>query len=229
MAVPSCDRARVVHLPQERGIAIHHLSHSDVAEWIGKCNRYTSQPDRRRTEHAGQDLTAFAHARIDHWAARTKDATPGGYPAAVGLLRAVYDIVDRLKTWEEERDLDGTAAFAGLCAALDASYAALPGPVRRAGVSTQGYPSPAKPGDADERAALRARIAELRARCDAGTAETERLTAALSDTTLRLERAEAARMVAQRRIEAIETSTSWRATAGARRLADQAKRLARHR
>ena len=43
--------------------------------------------------------------------ALTDDHTPGGYPAAVALLKAVYDIVDRLKSWEEDRGIDGEALF----------------------------------------------------------------------------------------------------------------------
>ncbi len=230
-------------MPPESGVAIHHLSHRDVAEWIEKCNRYTSRPDRQRVEHAGQDLAAFAHARIDHWLGRTKDRAPGGYPTATAVLRSLYDITDRLKTWEEERELDGAAEFARLCAALDAYYAALPVAASRAGVLTRGCPIPLASSEDAERAALRARITELRARCDANAAEAAhwaadgahwageaaRLDAEQSATILRLERAEQALTTAQRRIEAIEASTSWRATAGARRLAEQAKRLARRR
>lgn len=54
------------------------------------------------------------------------------YLVAVALLRAVYDIVDRLKTWEAERPFTGAERFAALCAALDAEHAAPtpPSPVR---------------------------------------------------------------------------------------------------
>ena len=37
-------------------------------------------------------------------------------PAAVALLRAIYDMVDRVKEWEVERGLDGAAAFHARCA-----------------------------------------------------------------------------------------------------------------
>ena len=103
--VPHSDR--VLRVAAGDGVCIHHLSHQDVAQWIEKSNRYTSCTDRARVPHAGCDLTAFAHARIDHWLGRSHDATPGGYPQAVALLRASYDLIDRLKTWEEERGLDG--------------------------------------------------------------------------------------------------------------------------
>ena len=119
----------------------------------------------------GKTFAAFAHARIDHWLARTRDRAPGGYPATAAMLRALYDIVDRLKTWEEERKIDGPADFARICAALDAEYATLPVPVSRAGAVTEGCPTPVASSEDAERAALRARIADLRARCDASAAD----------------------------------------------------------
>ncbi len=110
---------RRLRIPVESGVCIHHLSHPDVAGWIERTNRYTARPDRARVADDGLDLAAFAHARIDHWLAGSRD----GYPAAVALLRAIYDIVDRLKTWEEARGVDGHALFAQVCAALDAPKA----------------------------------------------------------------------------------------------------------
>jgi len=248
---------RILHLPPESGVAIHHLSHRDVAEWVEKCNRYTSRPDRRRVEHAGRDLGSFAHARIDHWLARTKDQAPGGYPTAAAVQRALYDIVDRLKTWEEERELNGSAEFARICAALDADYAALPVAASRAGAQSRGCPAPPASSEDAAQAALRARIAELRVQCDANAAdaarwaadaarsatdaarsatdaarwagEAARLDAERSAAIQRLECADQALTVAQRRIEAVEASTCWRATAGVRRLTEHARRLARRR
>ncbi|MDR3537958.1 MAG: glycosyltransferase family 2 protein [Acetobacteraceae bacterium] len=113
---------RVMQVSPDAGVCIHHLSHPDVTGWIERTNRYTTRPDRARVPHDGEDLAAFAHARIDHWLARTQDEEPDGYPAAVALLRAIYDMVDRLKTWEETRGLDGTALFRQLCAELDAAH-----------------------------------------------------------------------------------------------------------
>ena len=78
-----------------------------------------------RVADDGQSLARFAHGRIDHWLSRTRDVSPGGYPEAVAVLRATYDLVDRLKVWEEERGLDGAAVFQRTCASLDAEYAAL--------------------------------------------------------------------------------------------------------
>ncbi len=217
---------RILHLPPESGVVLHHLSHRNVAEWIGKCNRYTSRPDRRRVKHAGRDLVAFAHARIEYWLGQTRDATPGGYPAAAAVLRSVYDIVDRLKIWEEERGLNGAAAFARICTGLDAAYAGEPGANLRAAVLTTGQLGVTASDDDAERAALRARIAELRESCDGHATNAARLDAELVTTRRRLESTEQALAVAQRRIEAVETSTCWRATAGVRRLGEQAKRLA---
>lgn len=108
---------RRMRIPAETGVCIHHLSHPDVSSWIERTNRYTSRADRKRVDHREQDLAVFAHGRIDHWLAGSSD----GYPAAVALLRATYDIVDRLKTWEEMRGLDGNALFAQVCAELDAA------------------------------------------------------------------------------------------------------------
>jgi glycosyltransferase involved in cell wall biosynthesis len=109
----------IMDVPGDDGTCIHHLSHPDVAGWIERTNRYTSRADT-----GDDDLTGFAHRRIDHWMDRTHDAAGNGYPAAA-LLRALYDIADRLKIWEEERGLDGLAAFQAQCAKLDDAYATL--------------------------------------------------------------------------------------------------------
>lgn len=106
---------RRMRIAPETGVCIHHLSHADVRSWIERTNRYTSRPDRVRVADPGSDLAAFAHARLDHWLSGSRD----GYPAAVALLRGIYDIVDRLKTWEEARGLDGHALLAEACAELE--------------------------------------------------------------------------------------------------------------
>ena len=102
---------RIAPIPVSSGVCIHHLSHPDVASWIERANRYTSREDRVRAEGGEGDLISFAHDRIDHWMKRNSDLSPDGYPAAAALLRAIYDIVDRLKTWEESRGLDGEMLF----------------------------------------------------------------------------------------------------------------------
>jgi glycosyltransferase involved in cell wall biosynthesis len=97
---------RVASVPLESGVCIHHLSHPDVASFIERTNRYTADPDRVRVGGEA-DLTRFAHDRIDYWRRETRDLSADGYPVAVAVLRAVYDIVDRLKSWEEARGPDG--------------------------------------------------------------------------------------------------------------------------
>jgi len=114
---------RIHRIPTETGACIHHLSHRSVAEWIEKTNRYTASPDRVRAGVAETDLAAFAHQAIDRWRAASRPDAADDAPSAVALLRATYDIVDRLKTWEEERGLDGAAAFRDVCATLQAAYA----------------------------------------------------------------------------------------------------------
>jgi glycosyltransferase involved in cell wall biosynthesis len=102
---------RVESIPLASGVCIHHLSHPDVASFIERTNRYTGRPDRAQVTGDEGDLIGFAHGRINHWLARTDGRSPNDYPTAVALLRAVYDIVDRLKTWEAARGMDGTALF----------------------------------------------------------------------------------------------------------------------
>ena len=112
---------RMTQLPAEGEACIHHLSHPDVAGWIERTNRYTSRRDRARPDRDDLDLVSFAHARIDHWVSRTQrgDAQGGvgnghDYPAAVALLRAVYDVVDRLKDWEADQGLGGADPFGAI-------------------------------------------------------------------------------------------------------------------
>jgi hypothetical protein len=159
----------ILHVARETGAAIHHLSHQDVAQWIDKTNRYTSRLDRERVPHYGRSLVGFAHERIDYWLSRTRDASPGDYAEAVSVLRATYDLIDRLKVWEEERGLDAAAEFERICAQLDAAYMAL-GMVRdRAGELVTA--APYVPRAVDEHEALRRRLAHFRVRYDALTVE----------------------------------------------------------
>ncbi|WP_333984776.1 glycosyltransferase [Burkholderia orbicola] len=116
---------RVYAIPPESGVCMHHLSHASVEQWIEKSNRYTSRIDRARDDDGGSDLIAYAHARIDGWAGMSKSQGRGDYPAAVGLLRAVYDIIDRLKTWELEEGIDGEKRFEEICQSLQKQYIAV--------------------------------------------------------------------------------------------------------
>jgi hypothetical protein len=110
---------RVAQFSAEDGVCIHHLSHTDAAGWIEKTNRYTSRPDRAGIKVGPEGFAAFAHQQIDHWMARTTDNAPDGYPAAVALLRAVYDMVDAVKAWETSSGVNGTALFQQVCESLD--------------------------------------------------------------------------------------------------------------
>ena len=111
----------VVQFSPDDGVCIHHLSHPDVAGWIEKTNRYTSRADRIGVSAGDEGLAALAHRQIDHWMARTRDDDPNGYPTAVAVLRAVYDIVDAVKSWEQARGLDGAALFRHACEVLNAA------------------------------------------------------------------------------------------------------------
>lgn len=113
---------RIMTVPHVGGVCVHHLSHPDVASWLERTNRYTSRPDRRRTAEPGDDLAAFAHERIAYWTERSADRTGDGYPLAVAVLRALYDIADGLKMWEETHRLNGAESFRALCAELDRQY-----------------------------------------------------------------------------------------------------------
>ena len=53
----------VLRVAPETGVAIHHLSHQDVTQWIEKTNRYTSRFDRQRVADDGLSLARFAHGR----------------------------------------------------------------------------------------------------------------------------------------------------------------------
>jgi hypothetical protein len=130
---------KVERIAPETGICVHHLSHLDTAQWIEKTNRYTSRIDRVRCEPGAADLIDFGHARIEHWLALTGSTDRGDYAAAVALLRAVYDMVDRVKAWEQDAGLDGEKQFAATCAELDLAYDDLE---RRTGIRTSAKPSP---------------------------------------------------------------------------------------
>jgi glycosyltransferase involved in cell wall biosynthesis len=114
---------RIHTVPADSGACVRHLSHRDVADFIGKTNRYTSQPDRAHSPWGDGSLARFAHERIDHWLSCTDPCGADSYPAAVAVLRAVYDLVDRLKMWEAAAGLDGAALFRAECARLDAAHA----------------------------------------------------------------------------------------------------------
>lgn len=133
-------------IPVETGTRIHNLSHRSVQQWIEKTNRYTDEPDRVSWLDTSMPLDRFAQDRVAHWLAQSRSRSDTVVAAA--LLRAVYDIVDRLKLLEAGMGLDGDQRFAAVCAALEATYdaydAGLPPP-----------PSPALPPLAPQPAAPR--------------------------------------------------------------------------
>ena len=85
------------------------------------------------------------------------------------MLRATYDLIDRLKTWEEERGVVGAVEFQRRCAELDAQYASLGLARDRTGQSVAA--TPYSPRAVDEHEVLRRRLTHFRARHDALTAE----------------------------------------------------------
>ena len=113
---------QVERTPPESPIFIEHLSHPDTEQWIERTNRYTSRPKRISAEPEMVDMIEFAHKRIDHWVALSRHSDRNDYPAAIALLRAVYDMVDRVKLWEARRGHDGAGAFTTRCAELDRAY-----------------------------------------------------------------------------------------------------------
>ncbi len=147
---------RAITLPADSPACIHHLSHPDVAGWIERTNRYTSRPDRASDPAQDQPLAGYAHARIDHWLARSASTDGRDYMTAVALLRAVYDMVDALKRWEQQRGRDGHALFQDAIAALYPAAMAQPlsaGRSRRGTDARSRAPAAAPPPPAPSAAA----------------------------------------------------------------------------
>ena len=99
-------------------VFIQHLSHESVSVWIEKTNRYTDQKDRIGAHRPIGSLVDWAiNAMVVRCArARAYTRDPGGdYLEAVAVMRALYDIADGLKRWEEDQP-DGAAEFAKICA-----------------------------------------------------------------------------------------------------------------
>jgi hypothetical protein len=110
----------VYDVPHDGGVCIHNLSHRDAHQWIEKTNRYTDERDRVSFFDANTPLETFGQERIAFWLAQSRSRSD--YVVGTALLRAVYDIVDRVKLWEAQDGLDGDAAFAAVCAELEATY-----------------------------------------------------------------------------------------------------------
>jgi len=112
--------AKTYDIPPRSGVCIHNFSHRDTHQWIEKTNRYTDERDRVSFFETDASLEQFAHERIDFWLAQSK--TRSDYVVSAALLRAVYDIIDRIKLWEASQGIDGNAEFAAVCAKLEAEY-----------------------------------------------------------------------------------------------------------
>lgn len=121
----NCLTDDIFQIPFDSGACLYHFSHKSVSEWIEKANRYTSQVDRLRMSDpgAGNDLVLYSQRAILKWVQK-KDiqGLEGEYEAVAALLRAIYDIIDRLKVWEEERGIDGANLFKKKCFDLDRQY-----------------------------------------------------------------------------------------------------------
>lgn len=98
----------LAQLPLDSPAHIMHLSHPDVHTWIEKTNRYTDQVNRSGTD-VPADIVTFAKLAIDGWTRGQKDQ----YLQAVGVCKALYEIVDALKRWEATQP-DGNLEFARL-------------------------------------------------------------------------------------------------------------------
>lgn len=124
---------RIAHFASAAGVCIHHLSNASVAGWVEKTNRYTAKLDRAGIKAGPEGLAAFAHQRIDHWMAQSEVVSSNDYPTAVALLRAVYDLVDGLKSWETEQGRDGAVLLRDACGRLDTLYSGRPAFTRPTG------------------------------------------------------------------------------------------------
>lgn len=113
---------RIERIEAASPIFIEHLSHTNTAQWIERTNRYTSQADRVGVTAQDGSLIEFAHLRIDHWLAQSRDSDGSDYQAVVALLRAIYDMVDRVKAWEAQQGIDGAYQFQRRCDELNCAY-----------------------------------------------------------------------------------------------------------
>ena len=150
----------------------------------------------------------------------------------MALLRAIYDIVDRLKDWEEKRGTDGARRFAEICARLDAAHvdqaAALDRPRVSAAHRDPGFPDlhPAVCASSHAAGPSIGAVDTADTVVSAADRDTAKLAAELALARRRLEsskqriRADAEELAeVERRLRAIETSSIWRASAPVRRLA----------
>ena len=113
-----------IYVKPETGVSILHLSHAGSRNWIEKTNRYSDQLDRASSASAS-DLTPDGIRQLmDAWLSKVPD---GGDPylTAVAALRGIYDIVDAVKTWEQQQPESGEQIFARLTGELNSVYDAM--------------------------------------------------------------------------------------------------------
>ncbi|MBU2751105.1 MULTISPECIES: glycosyltransferase [Acidithiobacillus] len=103
---------KIFKIPIDTGVCLHHLSHPSVHGWIEKTNRYTSRKNRVREGVCETDLFKYCHNTLNTWENKTSPTEfTNDYPSIVAILRAIYDMVDRCKTWEEENLISGYEDF----------------------------------------------------------------------------------------------------------------------
>lgn len=111
---------KLINIPLETGARIEHFSHSDVSSWIEKTNRYTSQVDRNKSSKGSEKLIDFSHEAINRYAPKSDGCGGRGYESAIGVLRAVYEIIDALKEWERQQA--SVPSFRELASRLEAQH-----------------------------------------------------------------------------------------------------------
>jgi len=107
----NCDRREMGGLDN---IWIDHLSHPDIATYLEKTNRYTAQQQRCGIQWSnGLHLREYAL-----WRVAQIDSYPDQGVQAVQLMRALYEVVDLAKRWEETQP-SGRATFDAFCEAVE--------------------------------------------------------------------------------------------------------------
>jgi glycosyltransferase involved in cell wall biosynthesis len=121
----------------ETGASILHLSHAGSRNWLEKTNRYTEERDRASSASTA-DLSPEGVARLmEAWLSKVADEHDS-YLTAVAALRGIYDVVDVVKSWEQQQSEDGEHAFASITAELHQAYDALGIKRRLSSPSTHG-------------------------------------------------------------------------------------------
>ena len=113
-----------IYVQPDSGVSILHLSHAGSRNWIEKTNRYSDQVDRASSAGVA-DLTPEGVRRLmDNWLSRVPSPSEP-YLTAVAALRGIYDVVDAVKSWEQQQDIKGEQAFAAISDELHRVYDAM--------------------------------------------------------------------------------------------------------